>query len=217
MVNNHTHNRIDTPGVIQKVSELFKNHSHLILGFNSFLPPGYKIVLENNEQSSMNAAENQQTSPTPSNASQSVVQGKKKKRSTSPPPVPAAASSKPTNDRSIDFDQAISYVTKIKKRFADSPHTYKAFLDILHNYQKEQTTIKKVYEQVSDLFKDHQDLLSEFAQFLPMPDQSKKSRKVKKVCIFILFMLLPNSSTHAINTESTATTTSSIRSNRNFR
>nr|CAG4708643.1 unnamed protein product [Naegleria fowleri] len=171
---------IDTPGVIQKVSELFKNHSHLILGFNSFLPPGYKIVLENNEQSSMNAAENQQTSPTPSNASQSVVQGKKKKRSTSPPPVPAAASSKPTNDRSIDFDQAISYVTKIKKRFADSPHTYKAFLDILHNYQKEQTTIKKVYEQVSDLFKDHQDLLSEFAQFLPMPDQSKKSRKVKK-------------------------------------
>lgn len=35
---------IDTPGVIRRVSELFRGHDHLILGFNRFLPEGYKIT-----------------------------------------------------------------------------------------------------------------------------------------------------------------------------
>ncbi|XP_031694706.1 paired amphipathic helix protein Sin3a-like isoform X3 [Anarrhichthys ocellatus] len=34
---------IDTPGVISRVSQLFKAHPDLIVGFNTFLPPGYKI------------------------------------------------------------------------------------------------------------------------------------------------------------------------------
>lgn len=34
---------IDTPGVIQRVSELFAGHPNLIQGFNTFLPPGYRI------------------------------------------------------------------------------------------------------------------------------------------------------------------------------
>ena len=38
--------RIDTPGVINRVSKLFKNHDNLILGFNTFLPPGFKIKPE---------------------------------------------------------------------------------------------------------------------------------------------------------------------------
>ena len=29
--------------MIKRVSELFKGHNGLILGFNTFLPPGYKI------------------------------------------------------------------------------------------------------------------------------------------------------------------------------
>jgi len=36
---------IDTPGVIERVSELFKGQTHLILGFNHFLPEGYKIEI----------------------------------------------------------------------------------------------------------------------------------------------------------------------------
>ena len=187
----HKQNRIDTPGVIQKVSELFKAHTHLILGFNSFLPPGYKIVLENKETNAVETTTSQKDK-------------RKKKAPSTPPPAqpPASASSSTTsaipsattkqNDRSIDFDQAISYVTKIKKRFAESPSMYKSFLDILHNYQKEQTTIKRVYEQVSELFVNHQDLLSEFTQFLPMPVEKKAGRKVKKVCYHELF--------HSINT-----------------
>jgi paired amphipathic helix protein Sin3a len=41
---------IDTPGVISRVSHLFKGHPELIVGFNTFLPPGYKIEVQANEQ-----------------------------------------------------------------------------------------------------------------------------------------------------------------------
>lgn len=37
----------------------------------------------------------------------------------------------------FDFDHAVNYVTTIKKRFAGDPETYKAFLDVLHNYQRQ--------------------------------------------------------------------------------
>ncbi|KAK3945439.1 hypothetical protein QBC46DRAFT_336752 [Diplogelasinospora grovesii] len=44
---------IDTPGVISRVSELFAGHPNLIQGFNTFLPPGYRIEcgLEDNPNS----------------------------------------------------------------------------------------------------------------------------------------------------------------------
>lgn len=41
---------IDTPGVIQRVSNLFKGFPDLIVGFNTFLPPGYKIEVQKNDQ-----------------------------------------------------------------------------------------------------------------------------------------------------------------------
>ncbi|XP_036225718.2 paired amphipathic helix protein Sin3a isoform X3 [Bactrocera oleae] len=40
---------IDTPGVIQRVSTLFKGHTELIYGFNMFLPAGYKIEIHSDE------------------------------------------------------------------------------------------------------------------------------------------------------------------------
>ena len=38
-------NTIDTPAVIEAVSQLFRGHQTLISGFNSFLPPGYRFVI----------------------------------------------------------------------------------------------------------------------------------------------------------------------------
>lgn len=73
----------------------------------------------------------------------------------------------PAGGKPIEFDQAISYVNKIKSRFVNQELVYKQFLDILHTYQKEQKSIEEVYEQVATLFKDHQDLLDEFMNFLP--------------------------------------------------
>jgi histone deacetylase complex regulatory component SIN3 len=37
--------QIDTPGVIRRVSNLFQGNKKLVLGFNTFLPEGYKIEL----------------------------------------------------------------------------------------------------------------------------------------------------------------------------
>jgi len=42
---------IDTMGVINRVSELFDGHTELIVGFNTFLPPGYKIEMNSTSDS----------------------------------------------------------------------------------------------------------------------------------------------------------------------
>lgn len=53
---------IDTPGVIQRVSNLFKGHNDLIEGFNTFLPPGYKIEVSHNDQVHFTAPNSSMTS-----------------------------------------------------------------------------------------------------------------------------------------------------------
>ncbi|KAB7507231.1 Paired amphipathic helix protein Sin3a [Armadillidium nasatum] len=53
---------IDTPGVIARVSQLFRGHPELIVGFNTFLPPGYKIeVVQDKEQVSVSGPGQQTT------------------------------------------------------------------------------------------------------------------------------------------------------------
>ena len=42
--------RIDTPEVINQVSQLFREHPSLIEGFNHFLPPGYSITVQDGSQ-----------------------------------------------------------------------------------------------------------------------------------------------------------------------
>ncbi|KAJ6423884.1 hypothetical protein OIU84_024789 [Salix udensis] len=115
--------RTDTSGVIVRVKELFKGHNNLIFGFNTFLPKGYEITLDEDEAA---------------------------------PPK-----------KTVEFNQAINFVNKIKKRFQNDEHVYKSFLEILNMYRKEQKDINEVYSEVSALFEDHHDLLDEFARFLP--------------------------------------------------
>ena len=66
-----------------------------------------------------------------------------------------------------EFDEAINYVSKIKKTFENYPGTYRAFLEILHKYNKCLKSIKEVSEEVTRLFEDHPELIAEFSQFLP--------------------------------------------------
>lgn len=67
----------------------------------------------------------------------------------------------------VEFEEAIKFVNKIKTRFQGDDQVYKSFLDILNMYRRENKSIKDVYREVSDLFRDHTDLLVEFAHFLP--------------------------------------------------
>ena len=79
----------------------------------------------------------------------------------------------------VEFDHAISYVNKIKSRFANDERVYKHFLEILNMYRKNLKTISQVYDEVAQLFKSHNDLLEEFTYFLPdstQPAAGKKGR-----------------------------------------
>ena len=153
--------RIDTPGVIQRVSKLFHGYSDLIQGFNTFLPVGYRIDV------SSDPSDNTIIVTTPSGTTTQSTGG-------GPPlvtprlqlPHPFAAGAHGPTDISLlspgipsqtaasylsnlnpvldrqqpagEFNHAIQYLNKIKHRFSDEPSVYKQFLDILQTYQKEQ-------------------------------------------------------------------------------
>ncbi|XVF02345.1 hypothetical protein REPUB_Repub04eG0167600 [Reevesia pubescens] len=73
----------------------------------------------------------------------------------------------PPQKKPVEFEEAISFVNKIKTRFQGDDHVYKSFLDILNMYRKENKSITEVYREVAALFQDHSDLLLEFTHFLP--------------------------------------------------
>ncbi|RHZ13146.1 hypothetical protein DYB31_008636 [Aphanomyces astaci] len=194
---------IDTPGVIQRVSELFKGHPNLIFGFNTFLPPGYRIRPETLDLYTVSQPAPSGTLPPLSSSSTSSMSLLRPPPVSIPPSDAALASSnqpaapplsskkQPSSKQAaipsgakgpqpVEFDHAILYVTTIKKRFADEPETYKAFLEILHTYQKEQGSIKQVLDQVSFLFRDHPDLLREFTFFLPDAVQEQAKERLNK-------------------------------------
>ena len=247
---------VDTPGVIKRVSQLFRGYNSLILGFNTFLPEGFKISLADLQRQEEEDRREQQEAeqrglqastvmqhPTqasaqpmqqgipprgspasgpsnqgPSQAAQwnrpppPYTENQGAARKPPPPPKvpsstaqsqrppaqpkgPAAAKSTakasiaasappaqppPVQHQAVEFDHAISYVTKIKRRFANDPSTYHSFLEILHTYQKEQRGIKEVLEQVAHLFQDHPDLLKEFTFFLPDAVQEQAKERLHR-------------------------------------
>ncbi|XP_072527230.1 paired amphipathic helix protein Sin3a isoform X2 [Salminus brasiliensis] len=235
---------IDTPGVINRVSQLFKGHPDLIMGFNTFLPPGYKIEVQTNDLVNVttpgqihqitphgisvqnipiatqhqNQNQNQNQTPAPTSTAALAIPSQPTPAKISKPiqspaltptsqpnpsipsyasprspsvqshtPVSSTPASAPPlqNNQPVEFNHAINYVNKIKNRFQGQPDIYKAFLEILHTYQKEQRNAKEaggnytpalteqeVYAQVARLFKNQEDLLSEFGQFLPDANSS---------------------------------------------
>ena len=76
------------------------------------------------------------------------------------------------------FEHAITYVTKIKTRFERDSAKYTKFLDLLHDCKVDKLSIEGVLEQVSELFRDHPDLLKEFAYFLPEAVQAQATQRL---------------------------------------
>ncbi|KAI9316424.1 hypothetical protein BX666DRAFT_1950439 [Dichotomocladium elegans] len=262
---------IHTPGVIERVSRLFTGHPDLISGFNTFLPPGYRIdcsldpnepdlirvttptgitvtrtsrfsetagnkgmvsqCLGRNEHEkpishgtttvggsgsfpkaqpqpvngayyqpayghvaphpsmasplqpvsslappmsshSLHSASLASSYPSGSNRPQSI--GLMQRHQDMSQPIGTSNNHSNNNNNNIntrrtpvEFNHAISYVNKIKNRYANDPDTYKQFLEILQTYQKERKPIQEVYSHVQYLFNNAPDLLHEFKQFLP--------------------------------------------------
>ncbi|KAL1965797.1 hypothetical protein VTN77DRAFT_5118 [Rasamsonia byssochlamydoides] len=281
---------IDTPGVIQRVSTLFNGHPALIQGFNTFLPPGYRIECgtednpdairvttpsgtntlsmpprarpsmestgemgpssnlappgrpdyydqsrggwqqaqhqqqggiagsyspsnrvmgaglygqqagqnqpqdhhydyqnQQEQQASANAAalhQQEQRGVSQLQSAVSAASGRPSMLQTSSGTTPGHGVGQPMSNLSglgslqgsqpdlnkrgpVEFNHAISYVNKIKNRFASAPEIYKQFLEILQTYQRESKPIQDVYAQVTQLFNTAPDLLEDFKQFLP--------------------------------------------------
>ena len=76
------------------------------------------------------------------------------------PPAATAAQSQaetptsaaPAQPQIMEFNHAITYVNKIKTRFAKEPETYKTFLEILQTYQKDGRPIQEVRSSVTLLY-----------------------------------------------------------------
>ncbi|CAI9109586.1 OLC1v1009430C1 [Oldenlandia corymbosa var. corymbosa] len=65
-----------------------------------------------------------------------------------------------------EFEEASSFVEKIKERFKSDHPIYTSFLDHLHAYKDGKKSFDEVYCEVESLFKDHPDLLVEFSTYI---------------------------------------------------
>lgn len=174
--------KIDTPGVIERVSTLFKGHTLLVEGFNTFLPPGYSIVCSSDPNDP-----NPIRVTTPNGTITTGLDRGSPQRFTNfqsqPAPQPqfkypyeeVLESPKADSTVPVEMDDAIGYVNKIKVRFTNEPYIYKTFLDLLQTYRREQRPILEVYQQVAVLFRGAPDLLADFKKFLPDPDNLENS------------------------------------------
>lgn len=70
-------------------------------------------------------------------------------------------------DGSVEYNHAINYVDKIKRRFTQQPGIYNQFLEIMQAYHREQKPLQDVYDQVTQLFHSAPDLIEDFKMFMP--------------------------------------------------
>ncbi|KAH9254631.1 hypothetical protein BASA81_007388 [Batrachochytrium salamandrivorans] len=161
---------ITTQNIIELVAKLFYGFPDLIDRFNQF--SGYKPATAGGTEQVLS----QQYYAPPSSSTSAAAAAAA--YSTMAPTAPQQSQQQQALPQ---FDHAIHYVTRIKKRFMHDPDTYKLFLDILHTYQKESKSVNDVLSQVSELFRDHPDLLKDFTYFLPDGAQSQAKEEIQRL------------------------------------
>ncbi|KAI9260819.1 hypothetical protein BY458DRAFT_478371 [Sporodiniella umbellata] len=173
---------IDTPGVIERVSALFRGNPTLISGFNTFLPPGYCIEcsIDDHSRDVIKVTTPSGTTTTSTNNGDSNLCFQSDTTSFSSQQQQQQVIDEASRRPPIEFNHAINYVNKIKNQFSHDPEIYKQFLEILQTYQKDQRPISEVYNQVYVLFNGATDLLAEFKQFLPDMTATKKPPPTNK-------------------------------------
>lgn len=61
-----------------------------------------------------------------------------------------------------EYEEAFTFVERVKERFRDEYHVYQSFMEILKGENK-----SSIYPKVAAIFQDHPDLIAEFTHFLP--------------------------------------------------
>jgi paired amphipathic helix protein Sin3a len=75
----------------------------------------------------------------------------------------------------LQIQDALAYLTTVRKEFADQPQTYDTFLETMKSYKAEKIDIPGVIQQVSELFRGHNDLILGFNTFLPPGHRIEKA------------------------------------------
>ncbi|KAI0336648.1 hypothetical protein GY45DRAFT_1332746 [Cubamyces sp. BRFM 1775] len=182
---------IDTPGVIERVSNLFHGHPALIQGFNTFLPAGYRI------ETTAHPDPNYITVTTPAGTTTQATNSAFNYANAGGniPLAPSAMSHEPEPPivSQETLKPALDYVTKVKTKYANEPEMYRRFLSILSESSGTMQDHKDIrgmeswsvaclsakYPQgetlrkIGTLLQDAPELMREFIQFLP-DDQIQK-------------------------------------------
>lgn len=69
--------------------------------------------------------------------------------------------------KGMSVQDAAHFLDKVKMAFSKQPKMHSYFLDIMTGFKASTLGTQEVMEQVSELFKDHPDLIADFNNFLP--------------------------------------------------
>ncbi|KAH9849053.1 hypothetical protein C2E23DRAFT_841668 [Lenzites betulinus] len=197
IMKNFKNGLIDTPGVIERVSNLFHGHPFLIQGLNTFLPADYRI--ETTSHPDPNYITVTTPAGTTTNATKGVFDFSCTADNVPQPPRP--------NTREVDeslvsqgnLQLALSYVAKVQTRYANEPEIYNKFLSLLSEScgtmqgNKDTRGMKsrsavclsakyphgETLHEIGVLLQDAPDLMRDFIQFLP--DEQTQRQELARV------------------------------------
>lgn len=144
------------------------------------LPDSYKLSNDVPDNLETSGLQYHDFKPSSSSPTQSIL-GKKEPFSplTIPGEEGGSESSQSMTEPPVDFDDAVSYVQKVKHRFLDQPDTYRQFLEILKTYQRESTPVQEIHSQVVDVFASASNLVEGFNEFMPNSARYAKATGVQ--------------------------------------
>lgn len=79
----------------------------------------------------------------------------------------------------VEYEEAISLVNAIKRRYSRTPKVYRQFLKTLQRYQRENQPFMEVYPKIFRLFSSEPDLIEGLKRFLDL-DLSEKRAKLSE-------------------------------------
>ncbi|KAJ3125813.1 Transcriptional regulatory protein sin3 [Nowakowskiella sp. JEL0407] len=167
--------KLDTPGVVNRVLSLFKDHPSLIMGFNTFLPPGIQIVPSGDPNNPFNMEIvplfASQSTVTPTQFHNQATDNSAAELTKTPDEEIAIPVEQFLNmsieSPALNITRTVDYLKKVQTRFSGADK-YTQFLEIVADYFLKEKSMEEINKQVRELFMNDRDLLVEFYHFFPM-------------------------------------------------
>ncbi|KAI3933803.1 hypothetical protein MKW92_038045 [Papaver armeniacum] len=80
--------------------------------------------------------------------------------------IPTTTEDKLPLKKAYEFEDFVIYLNKVQARFQNEDHVFESFLGVFLDVLVKSKSIAEVYNEVTNLFHQHPDLLNEFKYFL---------------------------------------------------